>query len=69
MEITREIIKEQLKTSREIYELRKNGITEQWSATTKCGICGDWWLWGIEDNLDFICPVCEREIKEEELIN
>lgn len=58
-------IKEQLKISKDIYELRKKGLTTEWSASTKCLLCGAWWLWGIEDNLYFTCGDCVERIKDE----
>ena len=36
------------------------GETDKWSATTQCTDCGDWWLWGVKDNLNFICGKCKE---------
>lgn len=50
-------LKEQLTVSRRIYHDRIDGA-DLWSAATRCLVCGDWWLWGVKDNLDFTCPKC-----------
>lgn len=42
--------------SKEIYWLRLARKTDEWSSSTRCLFCGEWWMWGVENNLDFICP-------------
>ena len=51
-------IKEGIVESLNIYNRRMEGIAAEWSASTKCKACGDMWIWGVKDNLDFTCPKC-----------
>lgn len=52
----RKTIGVQLEDSKKIYFQRMRGETRLWSASTRCLMCGKWWLWGVRDNLNFICP-------------
>lgn len=52
---TSEDLKKGLEESQRIYHWRMQGYTGLWSATTRCIICGDWWMWGVENNLNFTC--------------
>ena len=45
----------------EIYKIRNKGLEhELWSPYTRCIKCGDAWLYGVTDNLNFLCPKCIR---------
>lgn len=52
-----------LDASREIYWERmlspQDKSQDLWSATTRCTKCGAWWLWGVKDNLNFVCDKCK----------
>lgn len=61
----RDDLAESLSTSRSIYWQRLAGFTHLWSASTRCIVCGDWWMWGIQDNLRFICPNCKKSNGEQ----
>lgn len=61
-----EIIKEGLLESQKIYNERMSSNSFLWSAFTRCVVCGDRWLWGVKDNLKFVCPKCEALEPEHE---
>jgi hypothetical protein len=44
-----------LEQSKGIYFQRIAGMTDLWSATTRCLKCGEWWMWGVKDNLNYTC--------------
>ena len=55
-------LKEQLDNSERIYQDRIHGESQVWSATTHCKVCDAKWLWGVGDNLDFVCDNCKSKI-------
>ena len=57
--LVKEDLKKSLDESRSVYFQRLAGYTHLWSATTRCGKCGAWWMWGIKNNLDFVCDKCK----------
>ena len=48
-----------LDRSKQIYFQRLAGVTNDWSATTRCKKCLKFWMWGVKDNLDFTCEDCK----------
>lgn len=56
-ELLREL-KNGLDRSKEIYWLRMMGLTDEWSSTTRCKGCGEYWCWGVQENLDYTCDKC-----------
>jgi hypothetical protein len=45
----------------EVKHLASDYPKQGYTAQTTCKVCGDKWLYGVENNTDFICPGCEGE--------
>lgn len=56
--VTREDLGVVLEKSKSVYFQRVLGLTQEWSATTRCAKCGTWWMWGVKDSLNFTCNGC-----------
>lgn len=59
-DVVKDDLSRSLTQSKLIYWERMSGITKEWSATTRCEKCGEWWMWGVKDNLRFTCDKCKR---------
>lgn len=59
--LVKEDIKKSLDQSKAVYFQRLMGYTHLWSATTRCTKCGEWWMWGVRNNLEFVCDKCKRK--------
>lgn len=58
--VVKEDLKKSLDQSRSVYLQRITGaMPHLWSATTRCTKCQKWWMWGVKDNLDFVCDDCK----------